>query len=271
MDTGTTVALACVAALLAAGLAWAVRARPHLARTRAGWALVRDCRGSDGSRVRLLVAGGGVQSACWLDGGHDEAPFPYLRRFDVVFDVAALRGGRVRRAALLGGGAFAWPRQALAAHPDLSLVVAEDDPAVLAIARRWFGLGELERACGGRLEARCVDARALLEELAGSDSPLDAVANDCFRGRTADSWLWSDEGLSCVRAALAPGGTYVANVACGDDVAQLHECCRRAAGHFASVWVLPADGGDDEPGNYVLVASDLPLELADGFPFAPGA
>lgn len=190
--------------------------------------------------MRLLSVGGSVQSGTYLDERRMQAPFAYLRSFDVVFDA----GIPVRRVALLGGGGFAWPKQALTEHRELRMVVAEPDPAMVAIARRWFFLGELERAVGERLEVVDCGGRELLE----TGGTYDAIVNDMFAAGLAAGGLDTPEGMALVRRRLVPGGVYVVNVAGGQKA--LQDALDLLGSCFAHTWVVPADD------NYVIMASD---------------
>lgn len=205
-----------------------------------GPALVHTTTDDAGDRVRMLSVGGSVQSGTYLDERRMRAPFAYLRSFDVVFDAHAA----VRSVALLGGGGFSWPKQALSEHPDLRMTVAEPDPAMVDIARRWFFLSELERLAAGRLEVACCDGRALL----AAGGSYDAVVNDMFAAGRPAGGLDTPEGVALVRSRLASGGVYVVNVAGGERA--LAPVLELLGGSFAHTWVVPADD------NYLVVASD---------------
>ena len=200
--------------------------------------------------LRVLIVGGAVQSATWLGERRMEAPFAYLKAFDLVFDEPL----PARNVAMLGGGAFAWPKHALTRHPNLEMDVAEADPAVVDAARRWFYLDELEAEVGERLSVRICDARELLE----AGGMYDAIVNDLFAAGEPDAALMTGEGLALVRRCLVPDGRYVMNVVCDQtDVTPLERACDLLRCFFAHVWVLPAT---DEPlsddDNYVVVATD---------------
>ena len=200
--------------------------------------------------LRVLIVGGAVQSATWLGERRMEAPFAYLKAFDLVFDEPS----PATNVAMLGGGAFAWPKHALTRHPGLEMDVAEADATVVDAARRWFFLDELESLVGERLCIRTCDARELLE----AGGTYDAIVNDLFAADAPDEALMTGDGIALVRRCLVPGGRYVVNVVCEEtDVSPLERTCDLLRCFFAHVWVLPAT---DEPlsddDNYVVVATD---------------
>lgn len=128
---------AIVAAAVAISWAW-LRFIPHPVRTGAGLALVRTRRAADGSRIRVLSLGGVWQSATYLDGRRFDPVFAYQRAFDAAFDAEGEMRDRfghgLRRVLAIGGGGFAWPKHAVARHPEVEVEVAEIDPAVIGAA-----------------------------------------------------------------------------------------------------------------------------------------
>jgi SAM-dependent methyltransferase len=111
-----------------------------------------------------------------------------------------------RRAVLilgLGGGSAARLARALA--PGARVVGVELDRAVIAAARRHFGLDALG------VEVLEGDARRVLER---ERRRFDLVVEDCFvgRGRAERKPDWLPEpGLALAARRLAPGGVLVAN------------------------------------------------------------
>ena len=131
------------------------------------------------------------------------------RRRDAAHGIGMGRPGRAllalppegRRLSLLilglGGGSAARLARALA--PRARIVGVEIDPRVVALARRWFGLGELG------LEVVRADAEGFL---AGCRERFDAVLEDVFVGpgravRKPD-WIVGG-GLARAAACVAPG------------------------------------------------------------------
>lgn len=268
----TRARVAAVAALAAAGaLARGVTLLdPHVVRTMTGLALVYTTRRRGGDPVRVLRTGAVYQSATYLGGRRMEPVFAYYRSFARLFDLV----GDARRVLAIGGGGFAFPKLVAAEHPGVRTDVVEIDPAVIRAARRWFFLDEavaLARSAGGDLRVVCEDGREFLE---GEVGPYDAVVLDAFVGKRPVRELATVEALRRVRHALAPGGVCLMNVVSreeGSDVGFLRSVTATAATVFSRVRIVPAT--DDSYGaedNYLLIASDAPLEVPDAISFDAG-
>ncbi len=259
-----------------------------------GQAQVFCVRNAAGAEVRVLQTGGVWQSATYVDDRRFEPVFAYYRAFDHMFEAARTGGVAVRRALMLGGGGFAYPKHALTTRPDLRIDVVEIDPAIVQAARDYFFLDELEQrlaeeaaAAGGgvsRLRVITLDGRAYLEACAraqksvaaacaepaegrteqGTSAPdeaarYDAIINDTFSGREPVRALATVEAAHTAHACLVPGGLYLANVvsrAGGTDVEFLRDVVATLAQVFACVHVITAF--DDEAGedNYLVIATD---------------
>lgn len=227
----------------------------HIVRgSRFGFALVATLPANpkDGLEddLRVLYVGGTVQSATYLGERRMEAPFAYLKAFDLVFDAPT----PVRNVAMLGGGGFAWPKHALTRHANLEMDVAEADPAIVDAARRWFYLDELEAQAGERLGVFVCEAPEFLNR----GALYDAIVNDIFRAKAPDANLMTSQGLALVRRCLVPGGLYLINVVCSEtDLAPLQRACELLRAFFAHVWIVPAtDDALSDDDNYVVVATD---------------
>ena len=215
-----------------------------------GQAQVFCVRSASGAEVRVLQTGGVWQSATYLDDRRFEPVFAYYRAFDHMFEAARTGGVVVRRALMLGGGGFAYPKHALTTWPDLRMDVVEIDPAIVRAARDYFFLDELEErlareaaATGenaSRLRVITLDGRAYLEACARAQGPgagggalgaepaergagqgtaaadgatrYDAIINDTFSGREPVRALATVEAVRAAHACLVPRGLYLANV-----------------------------------------------------------
>lgn len=262
------VRLALVATAAAAALVRrAALLDPHLIRTLSGPALVYTVRRRSADPVRVLRTGGVYQSATYLGPRRMEPVFAYYRAFDRLFDLRT----DAHRVLAIGGGGFAFPKLVAAGHPGARTDVVEIDPAVIRAARRWFFLDEavaLARAVGGDLRVICDDGRAYLEREVG---PYDAVVLDAFVGEAPVRSLATLEALRLVRRALVPGGLCLMNVVSrggGADVSFLRSVVATALMVFEHVEVAPAtDESHSAEDNYLLVASDAPVDLTDAIPF----
>lgn len=219
-------------------------------RTKAGRVIAFTDRTAKGGPMRLMVVGRAVQSASYLGERRFELPFEYYRAFDTLF--SALPGAR--DVLMLGGGGFAWPKHALTTREQLCVDVCEPEDAVINAARAWFFLDELEARAGARLRIFATDGISYLRV---SERAYDAVINDAFEGAFPAKDLVSDEGLALVRAHLAPGGLYLINVVCGQDLSSLRELTGRLGQAFAHVHVLLAtDEALSDDDNYLVIATD---------------
>ncbi|MFI9603701.1 spermidine synthase [Streptomyces sp. NPDC052043] len=212
----------------------------------------------DRERARgwTLLIDGAPQSYVDLD---DPAylSFEYQRRLGHVIDLAA-PAGRPVHAVHLGGGAFTLARYVAATRPRSTQQVVERDGALVQLVRR-----ELPLDSGARLRVRSADAREGLAKV--PDGWADLVIADVFSGARTPAHLTSTEFLDGVRRVLKPGGLYAANLADGPPLAHLRAQIATAAARFARLALVadPTVLRGKRFGNAVLVASDLPLPVAE--------
>jgi spermidine synthase len=210
----------------------------------------------DRARAWTLLIDGAPQSHVDLD---DPAylSFEYQRRLGHVIDLAA-PAGRPLHVVHLGGGAFTLARYVAATRPRSTQQVVERDGALVHLVRR-----ELPLDPGARIRVRSLDARDGLAKV--PDGWADLVIADVFSGARTPAHLTSTEFLDEVRRALKPGGSYAANVADGPPLAHLRGQIATAAARFGEL-ALVADAAvlrGKRFGNAVLVASDVPLPIAE--------
>ncbi len=210
----------------------------------------------DRARAWTLLIDGAPQSHVDLD---DPAhlSFEYQRRLGHVIDLAAPPGKPVH-AVHLGGGALTLARYVAATRPRSTQQVVERDATLVQLVRR-----ELPLDPGARIRIRATDARAGLAKV--PDGWADLVVADVFSGARTPAHLTSTEFLDEVRRALKPSGVYTANLADGPPLAHLRGQIATAAARFGEL-ALIADAAvlrGKRFGNAVLVASDLPLPLAE--------
>jgi spermidine synthase len=208
------------------------------------------------TRAWTLLIDGAPQSHVDLD---DPAylSFEYQRRLGHVIDLAA-PPGRPVHAVHLGGGAFTLARYVAATRPRSTQQVVERDAALVQLVRR-----ELPLDSGARIRVRSADAREGLAKV--PDGWADLVIADVFSGARTPAHLTSTEFLDEVRRALRPGGLFAANLADGPPLAHLRGQIATAAARFPELALVadPAVLRGKRFGNAVLVASDLPLPVAE--------
>ncbi|WP_069173145.1 spermidine synthase [Streptomyces griseus] len=207
-------------------------------------------------RARTLLLDGAPQSHVDLD---DPAylSFAYQRRLGHVIDLAA-PPGRPLQVLHLGGGAFTLARYVAAARPRSTQQIVEIDAALVQFVRR-----ELPLDPQARIRVRSTDARAGLGRI--QDGWADLVIADVFDGARTPAHLTSAEFLTEVRRVLRAGGQYAANLTDGPPLAHLRGQIATAASLFRELAVAadPAVWRGRRFGNAVLVASDLPLAVAE--------
>ncbi|MBP3884818.1 MAG: fused MFS/spermidine synthase [Olsenella sp.] len=180
---------------------------------------------------------------------------------------ATSANGIRRRALVIGGGGYSFPKWLVSEAPDVATTVVEIDPAVTKIAREHFFLDDLEREFqageSGRLRLVCDDGWAYLS---ASDEQFDIIVNDAFGGHRPLGPLKTDAGAAAVRAHLTPRGIYLANVISpleGKGSAVLRESTDACKSAFEHVYLIPESPEDARvTGDNVLVASNASLAIA---------
>lgn len=227
-------------------------------RTKFGLALLFDTQDQDGTPVRMLNVNGTFQSACYLDERiWSELVCEYHRTSARV--VTELP--RLRRAVVIGGGGFSFPKWLVTHMKPVHVDAVEIDPAIIEIARESFELARVEQECAERINVVCDDGWSWLKV---QGEHFDLIVNDAFSGKRPLGPLATDEGAKLIHEHLAPGGTYLANVRSpleGKNSNTLYETRDIFAAEFAHVWIIPEAPEDPKRlGNNVLVASDSDLD-----------
>ena len=234
--------------------------------TMFGRARVYQVEDDAGRAVRLLEVGGIVQSGTYVDDERCyDLVFEYLKRYDLMFG----RKQPIRRVCVLGCGGYDYPEHLVAHHPAVSVDAVEIDPAITAIARRYFFLDrlveEFDAERTGRLNLVCADA---LEFLENAEGRYDAIVNDCFDAGAPPAHLVGERFAHAVKARLAPGGIYLTNIVAaldGPGSTFLNEQMALLERVFGFVRAIPCATDDlTSPDNVIVCASDTGLEWVDG-------
>src|SRR6267154_2562663 len=153
-----------------------------------------------GLRTLLFERGGGRQSVV-KPGDPDHLELAYAR--------VALAGLALceepRRILVVGLGGGSLPMFLRKHYPAAGIDVAEIDPDVVDVAKKYFGFREDER-----MHARIGDGRQFIESARQSD--YDIIFLDAFGARDVPKHLTTREFLQVTRRALKPGGVVVGNV-----------------------------------------------------------
>lgn len=121
--------------------------------------------------------------------------------------------------AVLGFGAGSAARALLHFYPDLSVHGWELDPAVLAVARDFFGLAELEKDHAARLSVHVGDALAAQAPPGGGG--FGGAVVDMFAGGSVLPELQEPDTWRRLGGIVAPGGRMMVN--CGGACVEAEE------------------------------------------------
>lgn len=125
--------------------------------------------------------------------------------WDTYLAVPSLLGRPLRRVAILGNAGGTTARALGIFYPRAQVDGVELDPAVSAVGRRFFGLGD-----NPRLRVITADARPFLRR---TGARYDLIVVDAYRPPYVPFYLATREFFRLARSRLAPGGAIVLNVA----------------------------------------------------------
>lgn len=214
----------------------------------------------DPTWIRVLEIGGAYQAATFLaDDTCYDLVFDYCRLFDRLFEANI----PIRRVLMLGGGGYMYPKHLISQYPDVALDVVEIDPAITALAERYFYLDrlieEFDTERTGRLRLVNDDARHFLDVLPDG-MRYDAIINDCFAGRAPVASLARPDAARLIRAHLTPGGAYLINAIAaleGPAAAPLVDLKGALSPAFSHISCVPCRRfAKDDTDNVLVIATD---------------
>ncbi|MDO4536726.1 MAG: fused MFS/spermidine synthase [Coriobacteriales bacterium] len=231
--------------------------------TRFGPAMVFDSEDADGTTVRLLNVRGTFQSVCYVDDELLWLPVcEYHRSWAQAVKEQWPRGSkRTRRALVLGGGGYSFPKWLVAYRPDFSCETVEIDPAITRIAREQFFLDRLIEEFHTKQTGRLTLAQGDAWEYLKNDTQgFDLIINDAFSGNKPLGQLEGRTGAKLVHEHLLPGGMYIGNVRMpleGPRAKTLRETQQAFEQEFNHVRLIPERPEEPrKPGNNALIAWD---------------
>jgi spermidine synthase len=176
--------------------------------SREGWHTLHDAPGqrrwitvTEDTRVRSLALDGCEQGAMYLDS--DAPVFHYLW----FHKCSLLARPPVRRALVLGAGAFTAAKCLALDHPDAAVDTVDDEPELEAIGRQYFGLATPKFA-DVRFHGQPAE-----EFLTGSRDPYDFILDDLFDGFQHVPLAGRGvEHVRRLRGVLNDGGVCIKNV-----------------------------------------------------------
>lgn len=209
--------------------------------------LYHHLRVEDRGDSRFLRFDNSWQSGMYL-GDPVTARFAYT---DVMHAGWALNPG-ARKVLLVGLGGGSIPKRVLASYPEATIDVAELDPVVVDVARRFFRL-----PADPRLRVYVEDGRRFVRR---APERYDLVLLDAYYADAIPFHLTTRQFLQEVRGRLAPGGVVVANVIGaleGPRSALLRAFYRTYREVFPEVYLMPVLPVEPaELQNVILLARD---------------
>lgn len=183
--------------------------------------------------VRYLVFDGGATQSSMNLSDTSELVLPYTRAF-----VSALAfAPEPSRVLVVGLGGGTIPKFLRRVLPDLAIDVVEIDPAVVDVARRFFGFRE-DRL----MKVYVGDGRRFVE---AAKDRYDIIFLDAYGADSIPFALTTREFLRACRAALSPGGIVAANVWSSSANRLYDSMLMTYADAFADVRVVrPPEGGN---------------------------
>jgi spermidine synthase len=211
---------------------------------------------------RLAVVDDATSRFLRFDASYQSGMFlgrPFRTRFDYTdfFDLALAYRPSTTRMLFIGLGGASAPKRLWRDFPQLQIDIAELDPVVVDVARRYFSL-----PTSRRLHVDVEDGRRYLARRDGER--WDAISIDAFFSDSIPFHLTTREFLELVRDRLEPGGVVVTNVIGaleGPDSKLFRALYRTYASVFPTVLVHPVHdvGGDvTSVRNIMLVATESP-------------
>jgi len=156
----------------------------------------------DSSGLRtLLFERGGTRQSVVKPGDPDHLELSYAR----VAMVGLALCDEPRRILVLGLGGATLPTFLRKHYPGAAIDVAEIDPEVVDVAKKFFGFREDER-----MRAHVGDGRRFIENV--RQPQYDMIFLDAFGAETVPAHLTTQEFLLSVRRAVMPSGVVVGNI-----------------------------------------------------------
>lgn len=121
------------------------------------------------------------------------------------YDTHRVFNSDIKRALVIGGGIYSVPKQLLADIPDIHVDVAEIEPSLYDLAKKYFGLKD-----DPRLSNYISDGRRFLHDSADT---YDFIFTDAYKSLySIPVHLTTQEFFETANAKLASGGVFMANI-----------------------------------------------------------
>jgi spermidine synthase len=153
----------------------------------------------DEDGVRTMYLGSAPQSATYLDERDG-----YVFEYSSYLHIPLLIQEDTDRVLFIGGGGFTTPKRYLEEYPDVTVDVVELDPAVIDVARDYFGLPNSDR-----LNVIEGDGREFLEQ---TEREYDIIVLDAYRKDRVPYHMTTVEFMELAKQRLTADGVMVANL-----------------------------------------------------------
>jgi len=171
-------------------------------------------------------------------------PWELRLRYTRFLSLALTLQPEPKRALILGLGGGSFPKRLYRDFPNVVVDVADIDPEVIAIAKRYFQVPEDARM---RLFAK--DGRRFVQE---ATDKYDLVFLDAYNSDTIPFHLATREFYQEIKARLAPGGVVVSNIIGtlrGPQSGFFRSIYRTLSEVFPTLYVVPTY---DQSGGWIL-------------------
>jgi spermidine synthase len=190
---------------------------------------------------QLLYMNFGYRNSQYVESVYDMLDRGSLAaRYTRYMTIAAAYASTFERGAFVGLGGGRTASYLVDSFPQLSLDVAELDPEVIRLAKKYFGVKESER-----MKISAQDGRIFMTR---SKASYDAVFLDAYRGPFVPFHLLTREYFEIIKRHLRPGGVVAQNVEPTTMV--LDSAIRTIGAVFKNVETYEAGG------NVVIIAYD---------------
>jgi spermidine synthase len=155
-----------------------------------------------GRPTRFLLLDRSESGAMFLDS-HDPTDLAY--DYTKYYALYKIFTPRVERALVLGGGAYSIPKALLRELPRAEVDVAEIEPSLFGLAKRYFAVDD-----DPRLHNHVEDGRRFLHD---ASKQYDLIFGDVYYSYfSVPPHFTTQEFFALARARLTPGGVFIANM-----------------------------------------------------------
>jgi spermidine synthase len=204
---------------------------------------------------RIVVVDDGAYRTLLFDaltqsGMRIKDPYASVFRYTDYLQLVMAYKPSARRVLFLGLGGGSAPKRFWRDYPQLQIDVAEVDPDVVGVARRYFAV-----PTDPRLRIKAQDGRRFLAE---SSRRYDAIVVDTYYSDSIPFHMTTREFVGLARERLTPGGVIAMNVigsVRGSGSKLFRALYRTYRTEFPTVVVHPVDSVDTL-GNIILLATE---------------